>query len=106
MHIATIVLCLFVSAAIYLISYFQFKEKGILLNNAYFYASKEERENMDKSLHYRQSGIVFFLAGTIFLLYAVYKATEAAWLSYLAITMIFITIIYAIVSSIYIERKS
>lgn len=31
------------------ISYLQFKEKGYLLNNTYFWASQEERKQMDKN---------------------------------------------------------
>lgn len=43
----------------FVLSYFQFKEKGFLFNNAYIYASKQERDTMDKKLHYKQSGLVF-----------------------------------------------
>ena len=32
----------------FVVSYLQFNEKGFLFNNAYIYASKQERENMDK----------------------------------------------------------
>ena len=31
------------------ISFFQFREKGFLFNNTYIYASKQEREIMDKN---------------------------------------------------------
>lgn len=33
----------------FVISYLQFKEKGYLLNNTYFWASQEERKQMDKN---------------------------------------------------------
>lgn len=61
---AIVVLLLSIVCAV--ISVLQFKEKGVLLNNAYIYASKQERENMDKTPHYRQSGIVFALISAIF----------------------------------------
>ena len=34
-----------------------FTERGFLLNNAYIYATKEERETMDKKPYYRQSAV-------------------------------------------------
>ena len=49
-----------VAIVCYVFSYLQFNEKGFLFNNAYIYASKEERKVMDKKPHYKQSGIVFF----------------------------------------------
>lgn len=47
-----------VAIACFVVSYLQFNEKGFLFNNAYIYASKQERETMDKKTHYKQSGIV------------------------------------------------
>ena len=60
-----------ISLACFIFSYMQFHEKGFLFNNAYIYASKEERETMNKKPHYKQSGIVFALIGVIFLINAV-----------------------------------
>ena len=40
-----------IAIACFVGSYFQFKEKGFLFNNAYIYASKEERERMNKTPH-------------------------------------------------------
>ena len=53
------------------ISFFQFRNKGFLFNNSYIYASKQERETMDKKPHYRPSGIVFALLSSIHLCIAV-----------------------------------
>lgn len=44
----------------FVLSYRQFNEKGFLFNNAYIFASKQERETMNKKPHYKQSGICFF----------------------------------------------
>ena len=52
-------------------SFLQFNEKGFLFNNAYIFASKKERETMDKKPHYKQSGIIFLMIGIIFLIDAV-----------------------------------
>jgi len=46
MIIGSIFLALGIGA--FIISYLQFKEKGYLFNNAYIWASQEERKHMDK----------------------------------------------------------
>ena len=88
-----------------IISIFQFKEKGFLLNNAYLYASKQEREHMNKTPHYRQSGIVFaFLSGFFFSL-AAELITKIQLFGIIKWILIGAVIIYAIVSSIVISLK-
>ena len=89
----------------FFISARSFMEKGFLFNNAYIYASKQEREKMNKKTHYRQSAIVFLLLGLIFLLNAIATLLKANWIFYIVVAAIIITIIYAIVSSITIEKK-
>ncbi len=54
--IATIILSL-ISIGCFVISYFQFIKKGFLVNNAYLYVTKEQREKMSKKPHYRQFAI-------------------------------------------------
>lgn len=89
----------------FVFSYLQFNEKGFLLNNAYLYASKQERKNMDKKPHYKQSGIVFGLIGLIFLINAVDIVLQTVWLFYLVIGVAIVAVIYAIVSSVMIEKR-
>lgn len=48
------------------ISLMSFQEKGFLFNNAWIWASKQEREAMDKKPHYRQSAIGFALCAAEF----------------------------------------
>ena len=93
------------SVCFFVISYFQFKEKGTLFNNAYLYASAEERNKMDKHPYYRQSGIVFLFIGIIFLINTIEVLLEKNWLFYMVLVISLITIVYAIVSSILIETK-
>lgn len=103
--IITIVLFM-VACAMFLLSYLQFKEKMILLNNAWIYASKKERETMNKTPHYRQSGIVFLLIGLNFLIDAIGCIVHNADLMLYAVIIIsVIAVIYAIVSSIRIEKN-
>lgn len=82
------------------------KGKGYLFNNAYIYASKEEREKMDKKPHYRQTGVCFLMISVILLLDGIDILTGINWLSYVAIAITVIVVIYAIVSSIKIEASS
>ena len=42
-----------VSVFLFFMSVRSFMEKGVLFNNAYIYASKQEREKMNKKPHYR-----------------------------------------------------
>ena len=67
-NIITAIILWMIAISCFIISFLQFKQKGFLFNNAYIYASKKERETMDKKPHYRQSGIVFVLVGMIFLI--------------------------------------
>ena len=89
----------------FIISYLQFHEKGFLFNNAYIYASKKERETMDKAPYYRQSGIVFSLIGLLFLINTLVLIYPIGWLFWLVIGIITITLVYAVVSSVIIEKR-
>lgn len=86
-------------------SFLQFNEKGFLFNNAYIFASKKERETMDKKPHYKQSGIIFLMIGIIFLIDAVEMIIKTGWLFYLVIVVAIIAIVYAIISSVVIGRN-
>ena len=89
-----------ISALAFLLSIRSFREKGFLLNNAYLYASRQERETMDKKPHYRQSAIVFLLLGCIFLLNGLQVLLKAPWIFYAVLVLMSITLGYAIVSSV------
>ena len=81
----------------FVMSYRSFREKGFLFNNAFIYASKQERETMEKKSYYRQSAIVFLLIGIIFLLNGVSVLLAAKWIFILVIVIAVIAIIYAII---------
>lgn len=95
-------LCIFA----FFMSIRSFKEKGFLFNNAYIYANSKEREKMNKKPYYRQSGVVFLLIGIIFMLNSFSMLLKIEWLSYLVIPIMIFTVIYAIVSSVIIERNN
>lgn len=52
-----------IAAVLLVISFFSFKEKGFLFNNNYIFASKHEREHMDKRPWYQQTAVSFFFMG-------------------------------------------
>ncbi len=78
------------------ISIFQFKEQGFLFNNAYIWASREEREAMDKRPHYRQSGIVFALISALFFVMAIECILLTNWLWLAVGAMSIAILVYAI----------
>lgn len=86
--------------ASFTISILSFMEKGFLFNNAYLFASEQERGAMDKKPYYRQSAIVFCLLGMMFSLIAMAAFSGAGWLYYIACAAAFMTLAYAIASSV------
>ncbi len=104
-EIVIAVIVLLIAVCSFVISFFQFREKGFLFNNAYIFASKAQRSKMDKKPHYRQSAVIFALIGVIFLLLAIEVLAKTGWLLYVELVAIVIAIVFAIVSSIIIERK-
>lgn len=95
-----------VSVLSFTASIFQLREKGILLNNAYIYASDEERRKMDKKLYYRQSGIIFLFVGFIFLINGIEIIIKSGWLFYIVMLTAVAVIVYAVVSSVKIDKLS
>ena len=93
------------SAAVFVVAGMQLAEKGPLLNNSYIYASEKERAKMNKSPYYRQSSIVLLLVGLILLLNCIsvfWKLKRMIWLVLLTAG---VTLVYAVVSSIRIEKR-
>lgn len=88
-----------------IISILQFREKGFLFNNAYIWASRQERETMDKKPHYRQSGIVFALITAIFFFMALECVLFTGWLWLMVFLPAAALLVYAIASSVREEMK-
>lgn len=104
-ELITSVLLLAFAAFSFFIAYLQFKEKGPLLNNAYLYASKEQRMTMNKKPHYRQSAVAFMGIGVLFLLLIIQMLLDSSWVYSLMMGWLFLLVIYAIVSAIWIAKK-
>ena len=96
---------LFIMAlSVFILSIRSFREKGFLLNNVYLYASKREREEMDKKPYYRQTAVVFLLIGFVFLLNGVSVLWSIDWMPYVIGAILIATLIYAVVSTIKIKK--
>ena len=105
MKIAVIVMLSLFAIGCGIISFLQFRQKGLLFNNAYLHASKEERETMDKSPHYRQSAVVFLLLAIMWLCMLLEVCFEMMLFAYVSWGVIAVTLVYAVVSSISISKK-
>ena len=99
------IVVLILSLIAFVISILSFMQKGFMFNNAYIYATKEERKKMNKKPYYRQTAITFLLIGIIFLLLGINIFLKISWLSYVSIILAVVTLIYSIVSTVKIERK-
>ena len=95
-----------IAVTCFIISYLQFHEKGFLFNNAYIYASEEEREKLDKKPWYRQTAIAFLLISIVFALLALEVWLDAHWLFFGVLAISIATVVYAVASTIAIERKT
>ena len=104
--IAGAIILFVISVSSFVMGILSFMEKGFLLNNAYIYASDKERETMNKKPYYRQSGFVFLLIGTIFLLNGFNLIFNTDWIFYIIIAIVILTFIYAVVSSVKIEKNN
>ena len=104
-HIVVGIILAVIALALYILGCLQFCGKGFLMNNAYIYADKKEREKMNKKPYYIQSGTIFCLFGIVFTLNALSSLLQIEWLSYCGIGLMIFGIIFAIVSSIIIEKK-
>lgn len=104
-EIITVIVTFIIAGVCAVTSIRHFMEKGYLFNNAYIWASKAEQESMNKKPHYRQSAIVFCLLGVVFLLIGISIILHNDKIQLLEVPLISGTLIYAIVSSVRIERQ-
>ena len=95
----TLIIVFVLAGAFGVLSVFYFMEKGFLLNNQYLNASKEEREQMDKSHYYRQSAICFLMCSIMFLISGILILVNCIDLiPIIVVTIAIITVIYAVFS--------
>ena len=82
-----------------------FGEKGYLLNNAWLYASEEQRAAMNKKPYYRQSAIVFCILSAVFIVVGLSLVLRNNSILLLEFPLVSGAIVYAIVSSFQINKQ-
>ena len=91
--------------ACFILAVRQLRQKGPLLNNAWFYASDAEREKLDKKPYYVQSGVSFLFVGAIFAVNALSFLLQTEWFFFVALALCLAVALYAILSTAHIARK-
>ena len=104
-EVVLLVSMLLFSAISFIIGFFQFREKGFLFNNAYIYASEEERSSMNKAPYYRQSAITFCICGVMLIPIGLAVIPGWNWLFRVGNVFAVLLCIYSIVSTVRIKRK-
>lgn len=61
---------------------------------------------MDKKPYYKQSGTVFVLIGIVFLLNGLEVIFKTGWLFYIAFSVMALTVFFAVVSSVKIDKQN
>lgn len=103
--IITLIIVFIIGGACLFFSIRSFQERGILLNNAYLYASKEERVTMNKKPYYKQSAIIFCILSALFFVIGLSILLQNEKLLLLEVPLIVIGILYAIISAVQIEKQ-
>lgn len=93
------------AAGAFFISFRSFREKGFLFNNAYIYASKQERERMDKKPYYHQSAVAFLMVGAALALIGLSALLNIGWISFAGMAVALAAVVYAVVSETAIEKN-
>ena len=102
----TSIIVFFIAGVLLLFSIRSFLQRGFLLNNAYIYASKDERKTMNKKPYYRQSAIVFCVFSALFLVIGLSLVFQNDKVLLLEIPLIVGVIFYAILSTVQINKRT
>jgi hypothetical protein len=95
-----------IAGLLLLLSIRSFFERGFLLNNAYLYASEEERKSMNKKPYYKQSAIAFCILSAVFMVIGLSLLLHNDKLFLLEIPLVAGVIIYVIVSTVLINKRT
>lgn len=96
---------LFIAAAVLtLLAVRQLKCKGYCFNNAYIWADKKERDSRDFTPYYKQSGRIFLMIAGLAVLNGLYVLLKSGWLLGGAAALMTVTLVYAVSSSVKIEK--
>ena len=105
-ELITLVIVFVIAGVFLLFSIRSVFERGFLLNNAYLYASKEERKTMNKKPYYKQSAVVFCALSSVFLVVGLSLVLHKEKILLLEIPLVVGVIIYAITSTVKINKAA
>ena len=100
-----IIIMLIMSGIFAFLSFRSFKEKGFLFNNAYLYATEEERKTMNKKPWYRQTAIASCLLSVACILMVLHMVFGNKIFLILQVITIIGAVLYAIISSVVIIKR-
>jgi glucan phosphoethanolaminetransferase (alkaline phosphatase superfamily) len=110
--IITSAVCGLIALLCFFISYRQYKEKGIIFNNVWLYASQKEKDNMDvrfKKHLYLVSRNVFLGIAVLFIVIPITIHVETSWMRHFGYALISLIMtflcIYAIAQHIAGEKE-
>ena len=103
--IVGVIIAFVMAGVLALLSFRSFKEKGFLLNNAYLYATEEERKTMNKKPWYRQTAIASCLLSVACILMVLHIIFDNKIFLILQVITIIGAVLYAIISSVIITRR-
>ena len=101
----TAILVFALAAACLTLGVLHFTERGVLLNNAWLYASKRERETMDRRPWFRRSAVVFCLLGAVFVVIGLSLVLRNDLLLLIEIPLVIGTAAYAAASTARIRKR-
>ncbi len=87
-----------ISILFLIISILSFMEKGFVFHNAYIWASKQDREKMDKKPYYRQAATTFALSAVLFATLSLEIIFETGWLWLIVVAAAGAVLVYAVAS--------
>ena len=105
-EIITSIIVFSIAGILFLLSIRSFLDRGFLLNFADIYASKEDRKAMNKKPYYKQSAVVFCALSAVFLVVGLSLVLHQDKVLLLEIPLIVGIIIYAIASTVQINKEA
>ena len=94
------------AALMVLLAVRHFKCRGYCFNNAYIWASKEERESGDFTPYYKQSGVVFLMLAVLSVIEGLYIILMLRPLIFGQIVTVEVMFCYAVSSTVRIGKEN
>lgn len=93
-----------ISIILFIYVSFTVRCKGPILSNTYLFASKEERNKIDKKAEYHMVSVVFGMLATIFAFLTVYIITSWNTCLYIVFLLVVCVIVYVVKEAIESEK--